>query len=194
MKKENKIYLLKDQNDFVKKLTNDKVINIIGTKGSGKTTSSLKYIENDDYIVVNLDRLFDLPETLKFDKELIKIQNMLKKKYGSIKEQEFTEYYFDIINYILDKNKEALIEGNSIQGIEPSLLKGTIIIKRTAVLKSFIRAVKRDYKNKYFMNLEKKKHKYLYKLTRLCKITKRRTKIFRQAKYIEIIIDELEKI
>ena len=43
MSKESKIYLFKDRKDYIKKLTNDNVINVIGTKGSGKTTSTLKY-------------------------------------------------------------------------------------------------------------------------------------------------------
>ena len=46
----NKIYLFKDQNDYIKKLTDDEITNIIGTKGSGKTTSSIKYIDNDEVV------------------------------------------------------------------------------------------------------------------------------------------------
>ena len=119
---------------------------------------------------------------------------MLKEKYVTIKDEEFVNYYYDIIDYVLGQNKKLLIEGNSIQDIEPRLLKGTIIIKRTAIFKSFIRAVKRDYRNEYFMNLEKEKHKYFYKLTRLYKITKRRKSVFKQAKDIEVIINKLEKL
>lgn len=38
MKKNTKIYLLKDRSDYIKKLSDDDIINVIGTKGSGKTT------------------------------------------------------------------------------------------------------------------------------------------------------------
>ena len=41
------------------------------------------------------------------------------------------------------------------------------------------------------MNLEKEKHKYIYKLTRLFKIIKRRKSVFKEAKNIEKIINEL---
>lgn len=190
-----KIYLFKDQEDYIKKLTNDSIINIIGTKGSGKTTSSLKYLDNNDYIVINCDRLFELPSTEKEDKELSKIKKSLQEKYGKLNiDGDFTDCYNDIINYILSKKKKGLIEGNVIQNVNPKSLKGTIIIKRTGVYKSFRRAVKRDYKNEYFMNLEKEKHKYLYKITRLYKIRKRRKNIFKQAKKIETILDNLEVI
>ena len=188
----NKIYLFKDQEDYIKDLTDDNIVNVIGTKGSGKTTSSLKYIDDDDYIVINCDRLFELPSTEKEDKELTNIRNMLNDKYGKLNmDDDFTNCYNDIVEYILSKNKKGLIEGNVIQNIDPKLLKGKIIIKRTSSYKSFKRAVKRDYQNEYFMNLEKEKHKYLYKLTRLYKIRKRRKSVFKQAKDIEQIMDKL---
>ena len=188
----NKIYFFKDQEDYIKDLTDDKIINVIGTKGSGKTTSSLKYIDDDDYIVINCDRLFELPSTEKEDKELANIRKMLNDKYGKLNmNDDFTNCYNDIVEYILNKNKKGLIEGNVIQNIDPKQLKGKIIIKRTASYKSFKRAVKRDYQNEYFMNLEKEKHKYLYKLSRLYKIRKRRKSVFKQAKDIEQIMNKL---
>ena len=189
----NKIHLFKDKDDYVKDLTNDNIVNVIGTKGSGKTTSSLKYIDDDDYIVINCDRLFELPSTEKEDKELTNIRKMLNDKYKKLNmDDDFTNCYTDIVEYILSKNKKGLIEGNVIQNVDPTILKGKIIIKRTAVFKSFKRAVKRDYQNEYFMNLEKEKHKYFYKLTRLYKITKRRKSVFKQAKDIEQIMNRLD--
>ena len=184
--------MFKDQEDYIKDLTDDNIINVIGTKGSGKTTSSLKYIDDDDYIVINCDRLFELPSTEKEDKELANIRKMLNDKYGKLNmNDDFTNCYNDIVEYILNKNKKGLIEGNVIQNIDPKQLKGKIIIKRTASYKSFKRAVKRDYQNEYFMNLEKEKYKYLYKLTRLYKIRKRRKSVFKQAKDIEQIMNKL---
>lgn len=189
------ISLFRDKEDYVKILTNDDVINVIGTKGSGKTTSTLKYLGDDSYIVINCDRLFELPSDEKEDKELIKIRDMLKEKYETIKTgEEFIECYNDIIEYIFSKKKKCIIEGNVVQNISPGLLKGKIIVKRTSIIKSYIRSIKRDYRNKYFMNLEKEKHKYLYKLTRLYKISKRRGSIFKQAKEVENIIINLEMI
>ena len=194
MTKVAKIYLFKDRDDYIKKLTSDNVVNIIGTKGSGKTTSSLKYINDDDYIVINCDRLFELPENnIREDKELPIIRDMLKKKYGKIREgKEFIDCYNDIINYIKNQNKKALIEGNVIQDIKPiTQLKGKVIVKRTGVIKSFIRAVKRDYPNKYFMQLEIEKHGKLGKFYRFKNIVKRRKNVFKIYHNIENIIDDL---
>lgn len=37
MSKKSKLYLSRNRKDYIKKLTNDDVINVIGTKGSKKT-------------------------------------------------------------------------------------------------------------------------------------------------------------
>ena len=184
-----KLRLFHDQDDFIIQLTNDPIVNILGTKGSGKTTSSIPYISDRECIVVNCDRLLELPTTEKEDKELSNIRKMLKDKYQTIPEgREFGSCYCDIVNTILEKNKKGLIEGNLIQDIDPSLYRGKVIVKGTAIWKSFVRAVKRDYQNEYFMNIEKEKHKYLYKVTRFLKITKRRKSVFQQAKEIDKIL------
>ncbi len=194
--KESKLYMIRDRNDYVKKITNDNVINIIGTKGSGKTTSTLEYINDDNYIVINCDRLYDMPEdNIKEDEYLSEIKNMLKEKYGKICEgEEFINCYNDILDFISKKHKKAIIEGNVIYDIKPiTSLKGTIIVKRTGIVKCFIRTIKRDYPNKYYLSKEIEKHgKTLGKLYRLKNIIKRRKNIFKIYHDIEIIIDELE--
>ena len=94
----------------------------------------------------------------------------------------------------LTRNKKTLIEGNVIYDIKPiTALKGTVIVKRTGIVKCFIRAVKRDYPNKYFLNQEIEKHgKILGKFYRLKNVIKRRKNIFKIYHEIEKIIDEFE--
>jgi adenylate kinase family enzyme len=189
-----KIRLFKDNEDYVKIITEDNIINIIGNKGSGKTTDSQKYIDDKDYIVVNCDKLLSLPSNGKEDKELINLKEKLINKYGKIEDiKDFTDCYNYIIDYILKKKKKGLIEGNLLEDMDINSLKGKLIIKRTGTLKCYIRAVKRDYKNEYFMNLEKEKHKYMYKLTRFYKISKRRKSIFKKSKELNKIIESLDK-
>ena len=196
MSKESKLYLFRDRKDYIKKMTNDDVINVIGTKGSGKTTSTLKYINDDNYIVINCDRLYEMPtDKVVEDKYLTEIKDFLKNKYGKICEgEEFVNCYNDILDFIKSKKKKALIEGNVIYDIKPiTLLKGTVIVKRTGIIKCFVRAVKRDYPIKYFMNQEIEKHgKILGRFYRLKDIIKRRKNIFKIYHEIENIIDDLE--
>ena len=81
MSKESKLYLTRDREDYIKKLTNDNVINISGTKGSGKTTSTIKYINDDDYIVINCDRLYEMPtDKVVEDKYLTQIKKYVKEE------------------------------------------------------------------------------------------------------------------
>ena len=196
MSKESNLYMIRDRKDYIKKLTDDDVINVIGTKGSGKTTSTLKYINDDDYIVVNCDRLYDMPtDKIVEDKFLIEIKDMLKKKYGKICEGEtFINCYNDILDFIKKKNKKALIEGNVIYDIKPiTLLKGTVIVKRTGIIKCYIRAIKRDYPIRYFLEQEIEKHgKLLERFYRFKNIVKRRKNIFKIYHEIENIIEDLE--
>lgn len=186
--------LLIDRPDYKKVITKDDVINVIGIKGSGKTTFSYKYVNNKEYIVINCDRLFSNEESTFATKDTEVIKEMLLKKHQTIKVgANFINYYNEIINYIFKgKKKKVFIEGNALQDIKPViLLKGTVIVKKTAVFKCFIRAIKRDYKNQYFMNIETKKYGKFGKFTRLVKITKRRLNIFQQSYEIDKIIEEL---
>ena len=121
---------------------------------------------------------------------------MLIKKYGKIVVgKEFIYSYNDIILYIKEKKKKAIIEGNIIQDITPiTQLKGKVIVKRTAIIKSFIRSIKRDYPNKYFLDKEIEKHgKILGRFYRLNNIINRRKNIFKYYHNIEKIIDELKE-
>ncbi|MDO4963357.1 MAG: hypothetical protein Q4E75_04590 [bacterium] len=198
MSKESKLYLFLDRKDYKKELSKDNVVNVIGTKGSGKTTSTLKYINDDNYIVINCDRLYEMPTDSDIEDSYLKeIRDILKHKYGKVLEgEEFIKCYNDILKFILDKNKKALIEGNVIYDIKPiSSLKGTVIVKRTGIVKCFVRTIKRDYPISYFLNQEIEKHgKILGRFYRLKNIIKRRKNIFKIYHEIENIIDELNNI
>ena len=198
MSKEAKLYLFKDRKDYIKDLTDDDVINVIGLKGSGKTTSTLKYINDDNYIVINCDKLLSMPIDSDIeDKSLSIIKELLIDKYEKISEgKEFINCYEDIVEYAKDNNKKLLIEGNVLYDIEPiTRLVGKVIIKRTGVVKCFFRTIKRDYPNKYFMSIEIEKHgKVLGKISRFNNIVKRRKKIFKSYHEIEKIIEEFERM
>ncbi len=83
-------------------------------------TSSLKYIDDADCIVINCDILFELSSTEKENRELANIRKLLNDKSGKLNMNDnFTNCYNDIVEYILNKNKKGLIEGNVIQNIDP---------------------------------------------------------------------------
>lgn len=196
MKKNAKIYLLKDRPDYIKKISDDDIINVIGTKGSGKTTSANKYISNADYIVINCDRLYDMPTDSEVEDEFLpKVKELLIKKYGKVYTgKDFSICYEEIVDFAKKKQKKLIIEGNVIYDIEPiTKLKGTVIVKRTGVLKCFLRAVFRDYPTSYFLKLEIEKHgPIIGRISRFKNIIKRRKSIFKEYHRIEKDIEELE--
>ncbi|MBR3161560.1 MAG: hypothetical protein IKF19_02365 [Bacilli bacterium] len=191
--KQSKIYLFKDRDDYIKKLTNDDIYNITGEKGSGKTYFGKMKDNDPSCTVLHLDYIFsNNTESINDSKN---VRNILAKKYNTLNPDKFFEdkYYDELIKYLNNKNNTGYIEGGSIAEIEDvSKIKGTIVVKRTGVFKCFKRAVKRDYNNKYFMNLEKEKHKYFYKIIRFFKVIKRRLKIFKTYHKIEDFIRRIE--
>ena len=99
------------------------------------------------------------------------------------------------MSFTKEYNKNLIIEGNVIYDIKPiTKLKGTVVAKRTGVLKCFLRAVKRDYPTSYFLKLEIEKHgPIMGRISRLKNIIKRRKSIFKEYHTIENDIEELEE-
>ena len=65
-----------DKDPFIKDLNNDKVINVTGESGSGKSTYVKKYINDDNYIVIDTDLIF---ENEKVDnKYILELRNLFK--------------------------------------------------------------------------------------------------------------------
>ena len=54
---ESKINLFLDKNDYILKITDDEIINVTGSVGSGKSTYGINYHDNKDYIVIDFDSI-----------------------------------------------------------------------------------------------------------------------------------------
>ncbi|MEI3508863.1 MAG: hypothetical protein V8R01_07205 [Bacilli bacterium] len=195
MKKEFKIYLFKDKEDYIKVITEDNIYNITGEKGSGKSYFGNMKDNDEKCAVIHLDPTFT-PEGSKYHDYSSKIRKRLIDKYGEdlnpYKSFE-SEYYDEIIEFLKSINKESYIEGGSISEIQNiSKIVGTIVVKRTGVLKCFLRVLKRDYHNDYFMKISIEKHGRLGKIYRFKDVIKRRKKIFTSYHQIEDFIERIE--
>lgn len=161
-----KVGIFKDKKDIEITLTNDSIVNITGMMGSGKTTLAREMREKENIELLSLDWLFgyslgNRPE---------KINNMLKeleKLYPETENQKIFQYfnkrtkdkrvdlkYYEytskIYTYLISNISEPLIiEGRHIyKYMNPTLLKGKIIIKRTSLIHAYKRAFKRDVEKK----------------------------------------------
>lgn len=141
------INFYRDKPDLIVKLTEDDIINVTGSVGSGKSTYGRKYRSDKNYIVIGFDSISsdNDPDTLNDD--VIELRKILLKKHKTLKMDE-SFYYDDIVNYIKTKNKKGIIEGGHLMHISDiAKFRGTIIVKRTARFKCYYRSAYRDYKN-----------------------------------------------
>ena len=84
-----------DKDVFINKITDDKVINITGESGSGKSFYTNKYINNDDYIVIDTDLVFSDKDTDYIIRELDEFAKLLN---GEKNEMPTSNYGMEIIS------------------------------------------------------------------------------------------------
>ena len=130
-----------DKEPYHKVITKDKIINLTGESGSGKSyyTKSL----DDNYLIIDTDILFsDKP----CNETIANLRNMFITKYGKLPNliEEFDTCYQDILNYFKDVDKYIVIDSAQYRNIKDlSLLKGEIIIMRTSANTCYERCISR---------------------------------------------------
>ena len=187
MSRESKILLLKDKIDYVKEITDDEITNVTGSVGSGKSTYGIKYHNNKDYVVIGFDSLSQDNDSDTLNDDIIELRSILLKKYGDITEDEIF-YYDDMVNFIKNKHKKGIIEGGHLIHMDIEKFKGTVIVKRTARLKCYLRSAWRDYKNPAW----RKGLSKIGLIKRFFHCYKRRFHHIFPQKYIENFIQKLE--
>lgn len=120
---------------YTEELTTDKVINLTGESGSGKSYYSSRYINDDNYIVIDTDIIFGN-----------------RPKEDTI--TDFDNCYLEILDYFKDSNKTIVIDSTQFRNMKNySLLKGKVIIMRTCIdtcYKRCINRCKNIINNNYF--------------------------------------------
>ena len=164
------ISLYVDKEPYIKKLTEDNVINLTGQSGSGKSyyASSL---DKEKYIVIDTDDIFSesrFSGTNGINKEL---GVMFREKYKELPNlgNDFDIIYQDILNYCKDIDKTIVIDCAQFHCIKDiNLLKGQMMIMRTCIDTCYNRCIDRfkQSKENYTeeeLNKYKEKKKSIYK-------------------------------
>ncbi len=165
------INLYIDKEPYIKKITDDNIINLTGQTGSGKTTYAIDHFNTDNYLVVDTDEVLSdnrFKNTNGINKEL---GEYFRNKYQVLPNcgDDFDLIYNEIINYCSKYNKTIVIDCAQFHCIKDiSLLKGTIIVIRTSIDNCYNRTIERFKKNNKQYSEEdllnyKNKKKAIYK-------------------------------
>ena len=137
-----------DKGPYIKYITDDKVINITGESGSGKSTYTKKYLNNEKYIVIDTDEI--IKDTPTNNKDCLAFRKYLKEKYTDNIPNIFSEFsiiYSDILNYYKNTDKTLIIDSAQFRNLktdeEIKLLKGKIIVLRTSIEECYKRVINR---------------------------------------------------
>lgn len=167
---------------YYRKLTNDKVINITGEGGAGKSTLCEAFRKRDDCVVVDLDlvsinnkRVGTLEYELvcmlieKYGTELFSKPKRSVNKSGSIIDDEavmavkksFSIIYPEVVNYLKQSGKTVVVDGSQLRFIDDSSkIQGEFIVIRTSLKNCINQSLKR-WRTHHPDDDENKANKYL---------------------------------
>ena len=152
MEKDISIDLKIDKEHYIKTITDDKIINITGESGSGKSYFSDKYIKDDEYIVIDTDVVFsDRPSD---NKESVELRTIFSDKPKDYLFTNFDEFYLKVLDYFKDSDKTIVIDSAQYRNIKDySILKGQVIVMRTSIETCYERTLNR-WKSTHELNNE----------------------------------------
>lgn len=131
-----------DKETYIKTITNDRVINVTGESGSGKSYFCNKYNNDNKYIVIDTDIVFS--DKKSYNSDILKLREIFKNKPKDFLINNFDEFYLSTIDYFKNSDKIIVIDSAQYRNIKDySILKGKIIVMRTCVDTCYNRCINR---------------------------------------------------
>ena len=131
-----------DKEPYIKDITDDRIINLTGESGSGKSYFSNKYINDNNYIVIDTDIVFSNKES--DNKESIDLRKIFKDKPKDYLFTNFDDFYKKVLDYFKDSNKTIVIDSAQYRNIKDvTILKGKLIVMRTSIKTCYERVLSR---------------------------------------------------
>lgn len=162
------ISIISDKEPYIKELTDDKVINITGQSGAGKSTFSNRYKNDDNYLVIDTDEIFSKKRYEKTNGINKELGDYFRNKYKVLPNllSDFDLIYSEIIDYCKRYDKILVIDCAQFHCVKDiNILKGKIIIVRTSINTCYDRCIERfkrlypNYTEEELENYKKRKHK-----------------------------------
>jgi adenylate kinase family enzyme len=144
------ISLYEDKEPYRVTLTDDKVINITGQSGSGKTTYVEEHYNDDSYLHIDTDEIFSdhrFANAKGINREL---GEYFRDKYKELPTliNDFDLIYNEILDYCKNINKIIVIDCTLFHAVKDiTTLKGRLIILRTSIDNCYNRLIERFKKN-----------------------------------------------
>ena len=135
-----------DREPYIKKFTDDKVINVTGQSGSGKSTYVKEHFNDDSYLVVDTDDVLTKDRFSSVTGINKEIGEYLRNKYEVLPNlaDDFDLIYKEILDYTKNFGKTLVIDCAQFHMIKDlRLLKGTLIIIRTSIDTCYHRCIER---------------------------------------------------
>ena len=135
-----------DKEPYIKNITNDKIINLTGESGSGKSYYTNQYKDNKEYIIIDTDILFSNQETK--DKYILDLRKIITSNFNAdiknILIPHFDECYKIILDYFKKSDKTIVIDSAQYRNLKDiSLLKGQVVVMRTCIDTCYKRCIER---------------------------------------------------
>jgi len=156
---------------YIKEITNDKVINLTGQSGSGKSTYAKQNFDNELYVIVDTDEILSEKRFLRSSGINRQLGIMFRNKYEILPNlaDDFDLIYKDILDYCSKLDKIIVIDCAQFHCLKDiNILKGKIIIIRTDIDTCYKRCIERFKSNNPNAMLDEikkysEKKKLLYK-------------------------------
>lgn len=156
------ISLYVEKTPYIKEITSDKIINLTGQSGSGKSTYAKHHFNNEEYVIIDTDEVFSEKRFLEsrgINKEL---GELFRSKYEVLPNlaDDFDLIYREILDYCKDLDKTIVIDCAQFHCVKDiNILKGKIIIIRTDIDTCYNRAIERwKISNKTYTQEELEKY------------------------------------
>lgn len=171
-----------DKEPYIKRITDDKVINLTGESGSGKSYFSNKWKDDDNYIIIDTDIVFSDKES--DNKECVELRKIFGNKPKDYLITNFDDFYIETLNYFKNTDKIIVVDSAQYRNIKDiSILKGEVIVMRTSINKCYERCIERWKSRNINYNLEE-----------LEKFKNRKLGIFKWYESLNVFLEKIDKM